>query len=154
AKPVYQSIEIRRGLELDHTAAPFAAFDNFGRELSAGKFNTGASFQAAAGTDERLPHEGLKLANEQDFDPTARCAGLIADRAADETGRKDPGVVKDEDITRVQIGRQFVKGGIGKRTSVAVDNEEAGAVATVSRLLCDQAFRKAIVKVGNQHCDQ
>lgn len=102
----------------------------------------------AAGSNEALPivWVGCELASEKDFD-----AAVGAFAAAVKPGRKDAGVVEDDEIAGLQKVGEFAEQAIGMAAAGALQMQHARAIAGSEGLLGDEFVGKVKVEIGNPH---
>ena len=87
-----------------------------------------------------------ELASEKDFD-----AAASAFAAAIKPGRKDAGVVEDDEIAGLQKVREFAEQRVRIAAAGALQVQHAGAVAGGEGLLGDEFAGKVEMEIGNPH---
>jgi hypothetical protein len=102
----------------------------------------------AAGSNEALPivWVGCELASEKDFD-----AAVGAFAAAVKPGRKDAGVVEDDEIAGLQKVGEFAEQAIGIAAAGTLQMQHTRSVAGGEGLLGDEFVGKVKVEIGNPH---
>ena len=127
-------------MEADATFAVFETLLNDGAKAF-GEFHLRAGREFAARADEGAP--GIaELFGEKNFD-----AAGVAGAVADEAGFKDAGVVEDEEIGWLEVGREVFKRTVFPGLCFAVEDQHAGAVAVFGGLLGDQRLGQFIIKL-------
>ena len=69
----------------------------------------------------------------------------------EETGGHDARVVQHEQVAGLQEGGKVADLMVVERPGPAVHDEQAGGVAGLDRLLCDELGRQVVVEVGGAH---
>ena len=70
---------------------------------------------------------------------------------AEETGGHDAGVVQDEEVAGAEEGGEVADVVVREGASLAGDNQQAGGVAGLDRLLGDQLGGQVVVEVRRSH---
>jgi len=153
------------GLEADLALAEFGAGQDLGLQfVLLAEEEAFADTDFAAGANQAFPIVGIggELAGEQNFDAAVeeitRGGITRADRlsmgalaAAIKPGRKDAGIVEDDEIAGLQKIREVAEQAIGIFAAGSLQVQHAGAVAGGEGFLGDEFGRKVEVEIGNPH---
>jgi len=152
-------------LKSDAAFAELGAGENFGLQFVVlPEKEAFADANLASGVNQAFPivRVGRELAREQDLDASlqnvacwgiARAPGLRARAfaAAVKPGRKDAGVVENNEIAGAQQIGEIAEQAIRVLATGSLKMQQAGAVAGGERFLCDEFFGEMKAEVGDQH---
>ncbi len=128
---------------------PFAAVESLdGFEAGIGVALAGelfAGLEAGGGAEHDAPGVVVVLVEEEGFDAAA--GGALAEEA----GGDDAGVVEDEAIVGMEVLADIVEGAVVDLSGVAVEDEEAGAVAWLDRVLGDAFGGEVVLELVQVH---
>jgi hypothetical protein len=105
--------------------------------------------QLLARVHQRLPPVGVRTADQQAFDGTAR--GVAA---AEQPGWEDPGVVENEEVALAEELGQGADAGVGEDgAGRAVEHEKPRRLALGRGLLRNLVGREVKIEQGHVHAD-
>jgi hypothetical protein len=142
-------IVILEGLKADIPPAELCARQDLGLQfILVAKEKAFADSDFAAGANQALPFVGIgcELTSEKDFD-----AAVGAFAAAIKPGRKDAGIVEDDEVAWLEKVGEFAEQAIGVAAAGALQVQHAGAVAGGEGFLGDEFTGKMEVEIGNPH---
>ncbi len=137
------------GLKTDVALAELSARQDFSLEFNLiAEEKAFADSDFAAGANQALPIVGIgrELASEEDFD-----AAGSAFAAAIKPGRKNAGIVEDDEIAGSQKVGEFTKQGVRIAAANPLQAQHAGAVAGGEGFLRDEFDGKVEVEIGDLH---
>ena len=137
--------------ETDGAAAGGGIVDDFGNKGFVGtEIEFVADTDFAGGVDDDVPetHFLVELTLEEDGD-----FGTGFFLFAIEQGREDLGVICHDDIAGMEIIEEVFEKTMLDVLGVAVENHEAGFVALLGGLLCNEVLGQDKIKVGKFHFD-
>ena len=100
----------------------------------------------APGADEGRPGAVVVFAQKEQLHATASIGAN-----AEEAGGHNAGVVQDEEVAGTKEGGEVADVVVAESPGFARDNQEAGRVAGLDRLLGDQLGRQVVVEVRRSH---